>query len=503
MNERAKKLYHRLFYVLIFAFLFVWFSKIHALVVFDADDWSYLAYVRKTTPVWGEWNPAKVFPEVVFPFFSTVAAYLLMPLTKDYITAQTIMHACVVSLAITGYLWCFSCLLRRSFSLSRLTASLLTALFLIFHFLALRSEESGNQYLFYCVDLNCYYNYLLPSLLNASLVLCLTANEKLQMFLTGGAPAARGCFYVVVYLAIFSNLPASGILAAWAGSVLLLELLRRWKQKNWAGFLSGSAFPIGVLIAWLVSAVFELSGGRAAAAGGDTSIVYRVYLSCKNLVRVLLNCNPVFLLCVLGIVLAPCVALFLTRKNRGPREQRLAAICGTMLIAFAAYGVYLVLLCAAVNPGSIHRSENLFGAFFYGKTIVMLLLAYLVSRYPKILLVLPLLLFFLVSDVDTRDQTFLESNFAGVRPSVCGEISRNLIAQLQEADQMGLSEAVLRVPVYVSDPETQDNWPHSLNLIERLPDTLYAHGLISRYIFVIPTADPGMNQLFNLPVPGQ
>ena len=73
MNKTQKKLCHGLFYLAIFIFLFVWFTKVHALVVFDADDWSYLAYVRATTPVWGEWNPAKVFPEVVFPFFSTAA----------------------------------------------------------------------------------------------------------------------------------------------------------------------------------------------------------------------------------------------------------------------------------------------------------------------------------------------------------------------------------------------------------------------------------------------
>ena len=133
MSEKRNRLWQGLFFLLIFAFLFIWFSKIHALVVFDADDWSYLAYVRKTTPVWGEWNPAKVFPEVIFPFISTIAAWVLAPITRDYITAQTLMHAFVVSLSITMYLWCFFCLLRRCFPVSRLSASLVTALFLLFH----------------------------------------------------------------------------------------------------------------------------------------------------------------------------------------------------------------------------------------------------------------------------------------------------------------------------------------------------------------------------------
>lgn len=502
MNEKTQKLFHAAFYLLVFFFLYLWFSKIHALVVFDADDWSYLAYVRMATPIWGEWNPAKVFPEVVFPFFSTVAAYVLTPLTGDYITAQTMMHAFVVSVSITGYLWCFSCLLRRGFSLSRLTASLLTLLFLAFHFLAMRSGEFDNQYLLYCVDLNCYYNYLLPSLLNASLVMCLIANRKMQAFLKAGAPAVKGCFYVVVYLAIFSNLPSSGILAAYAGSVLLLDLIRRWKQRHWKRFWGENAFCLGILAAWLVSAVFELSGGRASSASDGSSIVYRLYVSCKNLLEAILDCNRIFLLCVFAALIIAGITLLLS-KGRTDTARWLISVGTAVLIALAAYGVYTVLLCAAVNPNSLFRSEYLFGIFFYTVLLSLLALSYLLSRYPKILLTLPLLLLFLVSTIDTREKTFLESNFANAAPSVCAEISRDLIRQLQEADRQGLSETVLRVPLYVSDPETQDNWPHSLFLVKRIPGTLYAHGLISRNIDVTPVADPAMNKLFHLPIPGE
>lgn len=500
MSEKRNRLWQGLFFLLIFAFLFIWFSKIHALVVFDADDWSYLAYVRKTTPVWGEWNPAKVFPEVIFPFISTIAAWVLTPITGDYITAQTLMHAFVVSLSITMYLWCFFSLLRRCFPVSRLSASLITALFLLFHFLALRSQESGNQYLFYCVDLNCYYNYLLPCLLNASLVMGLTKNEKLHRFLTEGAPAARGCFYVVVYFAIFSNLPASGILAAYAGSVVLLGLIRRWKGRCWKRFLPENAFPIGVLAAWFISAVFELSGGRAASAGGGASLYYQVYLTCKYLAGILLDCNRLFQVSVLVIAVGFFVCLFLDRKKH-PLDPALVSLLMTVVIACAAYGVYLVLLCAVVGPGTIYRSENLFGLFFLGTLIVLLMLAHLISRYPKLMLVLPLLVVFLLSGVDTREPTFLESNFGKLRPEVCADISRDLIQQMQEADEAGLSEVVLRLPAYVADPETQDNWPHSLSLMERLPGTLYSHGLISREIQVIPVADTAKNEQFHLPIP--
>lgn len=498
MNETRKKLCHGLFYLAIFIFLFVWFTKVHALVVFDADDWSYLAYVRDTTPVWGEWNPAKVFPEVVFPFFSTVAAYLVMPLTKDYITAQTLMHALVVSLSITGYLWCFSRLLRRCFPVSRLTASVVTCLFLLVHFLALRSADSGNQYLFYCVDLNCYYNYLLPALLNASLVMSLIHNPRIADFLKSGAPAARGCFYIVVYFAIFSNLPASGILAAWAGSVVLLSLIAHWKAKQWKNIVSENSFPLLVLAAWLISAIFELSGGRAASAGGSASLYHQLYRACKYLARILLDLNRLYQLTLALILVCFVVCVLAGRK----KDKALPCPgLGVVLIAAAAFGVYLLMLSSAVGPTAIRRSENLFGLFFFADLCAMLMLTALVSRYPRLMLALPLVTVFLLSGADTRENTFLESNFAGVRPAICADVSRDLIVQLQTADALGRTEVELHVPQYVADPDTEDNWPHSLNLLERLPGTLYSHGLIRHQMHVTPVADPEMNVRFGLPLP--
>ena len=129
MKKRIQPILYPSFFFLIFAFLFLWFSRIHPLIPFDADDWTYLGYIRPAVPIWGAWNPSRVFPEVALPFFSKVASYLVMPLTGDYITAQTLMHAFVVSAFTTVYLGCFACLLRRCFPISRPTASLLTALF--------------------------------------------------------------------------------------------------------------------------------------------------------------------------------------------------------------------------------------------------------------------------------------------------------------------------------------------------------------------------------------
>lgn len=118
-------------------------------MVYDADDWTYLAYVRSATPIWGDWNPAKVFPETVMPFFSTVAVYTLMPLLGDYILAQTVMHALVVSAFITVYVFCFTELVKRVLPVKTAGAVSASALFLLLHFLIFRSRQQDNSYLFF------------------------------------------------------------------------------------------------------------------------------------------------------------------------------------------------------------------------------------------------------------------------------------------------------------------------------------------------------------------
>lgn len=294
MKKRKLTGFEMAWYLGIFGFLLVWFTQIHPLVVYDADDWTYLAYVRSATPIWGDWNPAKVFPETVMPFFSTVAVYTLMPLLGDYILAQTVMHALVVSAFITVYVFCFTELVKRVLPVKTAGAVSASALFLLLHFLIFRSRQQDNSYLFFCFDLNCYYNYLIPGLLNASLVMYMLNNPGFDAFLAGGSPAKKGIFYLVLYYAIFSNLTTSGILAAFAGSCMLISIIRKGKSFRLGQFVRENALYLGILLAWLVSAIFELSGGRATSSEWNGSFAWKLKYTLYGLKEVALGCNPVF-----------------------------------------------------------------------------------------------------------------------------------------------------------------------------------------------------------------
>ena len=500
MVNKKQKYGEILWYFTVFAFFFVWFSRIHPLIVYDGDDWTYIAYVRRATPIWGEWNPSKVFPEVIMPFVSSVILHTLVPLLKDYITAFTVGHALVVSAFITLYTWCFSRLLKRIFSLPELTCALISALFLVFHFLVLRTNDAGNLYLFFCEDLNCYYNYLIPALLNACIVMHMIENPAFDTFLQKGCTAKKGIFYVIVYLAIFSNMTVSGILAAYAGSQLLLHLLRQWKTFRLKAYINENIPHFAILIGWFVSAVYELSGGRAAAASRNTPLYRSVYAAFWHLKNVLLHCNPLFWATVFTIILLCLVFLFRTR-GKDTNSQVFLPGAVTILVSGAAIAVYSVLLCAMVNPYCMNRSEYLLPMFFYGFLIVLLALAYVVKQYPGVMTVLPLLVLFLTSDINTNGKTFEDSLMSDFAPSVCADISRDILNQFLAADEAGLTEMTLYVPLHVANPEEEDNWPHSFFLMPRISRALYEQGIISREIGLKLVADPAYNERFHLPIP--
>lgn len=488
-----------LWYAAVFFFFYVWFSRIHPLVVYDADDWTYLAYVRKTTPIWGDWNPAKVFPEMVMPFFSTIIMHTLVPLTGDYITGFTVGHALVVSAAITAYTWCLANLVRRTFSHCRLTAALVSILFLVLHFLVFRTKEWDNSYLFRCEDLNCYYNYLIPALLNACIVMLMMQNPRFDQFLRNGSPVVKGLFYAVLYLAVFSNLVVSGILAAYAGCQLLLPLLKNWKQFRLKDYIKGNTVHLTVLVFWFVSAVFELSGGRAASTSSQ-SLFYRIRETAYFLKELLFCCNPYFWAIVLIICTVAFLSLLLT-KHKGEDEWKTLKHLLSVCIGGAALLVYMLILCAMVSSAYIYRSEYSFPLFFYGFLIVSLSLGYLLKKYPGLLAVLPLLLLFLVGEINTNGKTFQDSIFSNYGTSVCADISRDILGQYLQADAAGLDETVIFVPVHTADPVNNDNWPHSIVLLDRISNCLYEQGVLSHPIDATFVADPAFNERHHIPVP--
>lgn len=423
----------------LFAFLFVFFSRVHPLVMLDGDDWGYASYTRGALPVWGYWNPAKVLPEILMPVCVSAAGFLVMPLTGDFIGSITLVIACVVSLMITVYVCLMALCLRRRGGRTTGEAALLGAIFLAFHFVIFRTQRSDNVHLFYCWNVNTYFNYLIPGLLCAAIVLRWEAG--------GGRMQSRVCqgFAILAgYLAIFSNLFCSQTLAIYAG-VRLLCALPDARKRPLSRILRERAWELAVLAVWLVAAIFELSGGRAQNLSQELSFFARLKLAAWALIGRIRTVNGVFFaVCAASVLLA--VALLARSGLRQEEDRRFARQLGGFLACGALSGVYLLLLCAISAPDYMNRPDVLFGGIFFLLAAVVFSMGYVVRRLPRLALVLPLLLLVLTFEADTRVKTFREPNLNNYSARTCKAIDEAVMNQILAAADAGLTSAEFEVP---------------------------------------------------------
>ena len=109
----------------------------------------------------------------------------------------------------------------------------------------------------------------------------------------------------------------SGILAAFAaGSCLLISIIRKGKSFRLGQFVRENALYLGILLAWLVSAIFELSGGRATSSEWNGSFAWKLKYTLYGLKEMALGCNPVFWCVSVGCVIAAIAALVVSRGKK-------------------------------------------------------------------------------------------------------------------------------------------------------------------------------------------
>lgn len=495
MTEKKEKLCEIGWYVLVFGFLYIWFTRVKPLVAYDGDDWLYLSFVRRAVPIWKYWNPARVLPEVLMPLCGAVAAYAVMPITGDYIGSITVVSAAVTSCFITVYVWCFGKLVQHLFNLNTVRRMIMSALFLLLHFMVFRDDENSNNYLFHCWDLTCVYYYLIPALLNCSLVMYMMVHSDCREMKKAEAPEKMSVFLLATYFAVFSNLPSSVILAIYAGVRMLADLIRSWKKVSCKAYLKDHWMHAAILFAWLLSVVFELTGGRAQDdMGYRLSLLQGLKETAYRFLLVLKNSNEAFVLFAAAVMVLTLVVFLCSRRKP---EKGLLWLVGEIMLCTVIMLAAVILLCTKVDITYVARSEYLFGLYFYGFLLLLIALLFVLTRQPKLWAVLPLLLCILASYVNTDGMTFLNSNLQGCEANVCKAIDEEIIDQIMAASLAGQETVTIYVPV-TSSPE---NWPHASFVGDRIANTLYKHGLLNGPIRVEVEPSLEMNRKYNLYIP--
>ncbi len=480
------------FFGCIFFALLAFFTEAHMLVPYDGDDWANLSGFRAAFPKVGSWNPIKILPEDSFPIIGYVAAYFVMPFTKDYIFAIAFVSAVFVSSVICCYVFLFSKVLEHRFHLKSYEIYALTFAFFLLHFLIFRSSETGSQYLFGSANLTCFYHYNIPGLLNLCLV---------EYFLAFGLPKRipweKGIAYCallifVIYLAIFSNVLENMAFPIFIATYILITYkMDLFKPSNWKTIRKENYFLVIILVVWLISLAFEMTGGRANSIGASflqlpfTRTLVAAWSTLKGT-------NKIFL-----ALLVTSLGFFFSCWVRGKwneETKKLNHIVGWLLVSCAFTFIYLVLVCAKASAGYMASAYVILDACGLLIMAIICVAAIFLKKYPKAFLLAPILL--LVISVDVMKGPYAESTMGRVIPQTCYLVNRDIVDQVVKADQAHQKELVLHVP----KGDNRDNWPHPMYMGKNFSKTLYRHGIITRPIKITIEPDVSMNKKYNIPI---
>lgn len=459
-----RRAFRTLFFFAVFAFFFAWFCFLHPAVLYDADDWRYIAQPRLPVPLWGAWNPTRVLPEVLMPFCGRIAASVVFPLTGDYLHAVTLVSACVISLFCTWYFSAFFGLCEKR-SPGGMTPYMQTLLFAVLHFAFFRSGKAERIHLFYCSDLCCCYFYLIPSLMNAALAFTFASGRKIKPLI----------LVPLIYFAVFSNLPCAFILAAYFGCSFAADLMRCDSTRP-AEFMRRHLLHLCVAVLWAVSAVFELSGGRAASAPVPAGSFFQsLKRSAFFLLRRFCRTDPAVLFVALFALVAAAIVRFRGRRTvsdagHGSGFPLLPAM------QTAVHAAFLLLLTAKVDPAFAERPEYLFPLASTLLGTAVLSLGSTVGKTACGKYVLPLLLVpVLFSAVIGRP--FKDPNTSNLSAPEAYAVGNAILSEVMIAAQTETEPFEILVPV---SGKKKDNWPFPDYFGGILSETAYRHGFTKR-----------------------
>ena len=396
--------------LLILAFMYVFFTNVYPLIIYDADDWTYISAQRVFLPIIHAWNPARVFPETLMPLCGSIAAYIIYPITHDYLGSLTIVNAFTVALFISLYIYFFAKMISQVFSLKNIQSVLISILFLLMHFLLFRSSLQGNQHMFLAQDVTCYFYYLIPNLLNFIIVFIFIGNKNIKYDLNFSNPLKFGTLLLILYVAIFSNLYCSIILAAYAGSCILINFFKEFKTKfKIKEFIKKNFLLFGIIGAFILSALFELTGGRSSfnPQGDFLTSLKTAFI---NLKIAFFSINKkVFLFMALITLIFIIVFIYdLIKKNNTKKYRDLflsVIICSLVLI------FYFIFLSAKVNASYILHVQYTYGLWAYILVLIFIMLTYLLKRFPQSFVIIPFLLCFFVVECNNAIKTFSENDY--------------------------------------------------------------------------------------------
>ena len=298
-----------------------------------------------------------------------------------------------------------------------------------------------------------------------------------------------GVLIFAIYLCVFSNIFASVVLAVMCGVVLLLNLIsNRFKIVE---TIKAYPFHCITLAMWIISALFEMNGGRADRMAKDHLDISGTVNAFYSLLK--LTDRTFFVVLAVGLV---CGVVFLLRRKSDETTEGKRYAFWVSVIAGAITTLALILVCAKASANYATRPVAMWGSFMYLIVAASIGLGYFIERFKAVQYITPIVLLCLVNKATDQSHSLRESHNANVPFSVANAIGQDMINQVVSAVQSNQRTMILHVP----KGGGYGNWPFPTTRGRQISETLKSNGLIPRNIEIKIQPDREMNAKYGMPI---
>lgn len=483
--------------VAIFVFFLIYFTQISPLLPFNGDDFFFNGSMRVPFPLWGVWNPTRVFPEVFSPICGYVAAFCVYPFTHDYVGAVGLVRAIVVSVFITLFFYLFYKLLKNRFGYSNKVAVAAEIFFLLSFFLLFKHLNQSSYTGFWDADFDSTLFYLVPGLMNASVILWMARYKDLHAQLNSMTILQQGLFLLVLYFVLFSNTQFTIILATYVFFKMATETIKNFKaEKSVVVILQKIWIYISILVVWLLTIMFDVNGGRSGSLTQNQSFLvvfketlgqFKIFVSQQNLMFISLG----------SVLIVVAIFLCITKRDRQAKTLSFAIFNGIFCLILTT--VYLLLAYTKAGSYYAGREDAVWPITFFFLYCVSISAAYVISRSRIIKRLTPLLLVLLSLLAFNFNYQPIPSTTGTYDAKTVKAVDNYIIKQIVKADRAGKSKVIVKVPVNDKNHSPKvgtSNWPHSYDMAGELQNALYAHHIIRTRMKIVFKPDYSVNKKF-------
>ena len=388
--DRLSNRKYTLYQVFLFTILVVFFCRVSPYIPYDGDDWYFAGSMRWPFPMWGVFNPSKVLPETLEPLCGYIAAYIVYPITGDYVgSLSLVMSFCIASISFAFCLMVYR-FLTKALDVSIRRALAIETIILLSFFCIFKQRTAASYFALWSGDVNCCFNYVIPGMINGITVLALEIYSKetnTKDYLK------KGLLVIGIYFSMFSSIQLNIILAVYA-AVKILEYIfyvsKSLRSVLTKEFIRNNSWYLGVLATWCVTLLFEFNGGRAKVVSGESFWTQGFGVTLQNMGLLAKKVNPIFGAMVLAVLVIAIILSELGASKKNSFDIAIRNALRRILLIGSIMFIYLLLLYTKLGGGYASGTDCMWSIQFVVYWTFAVSLAEVVSKLNAVRLFVPL-----------------------------------------------------------------------------------------------------------------